>query len=71
MRELEEALARRKKAEDELRRLNEELSREISERKEVEEKKAKLEAQNSQLQKAESLGIPADSFDVLLVPLLA
>jgi len=56
VRELEEALALRKKAEDELRRLNEELSREISERKEVEEKKAKLEAQNSQLQKAESLG---------------
>jgi CheY-like chemotaxis protein len=56
VRELEEALALRKQAEDELCRLNAELAREISERKQAEEKKAKLEAQNRQIQKAESLG---------------
>ena len=56
VRELEEALALRKQAEDELRRLNAELARVISERKQAEEKKAKLEAQNRQIQKAESLG---------------
>ncbi|HEX2770047.1 MAG TPA: response regulator [Geobacteraceae bacterium] len=55
VRELEEALAPHKQAEDDLRRLNAELTREISERKQAEEEKAKLEAQNRQIQKAESL----------------
>ena len=56
VRELEESLDFRKQAEDELRILNADLIREIAERTRAEEEKAKLEAQNMQLQKAESLG---------------
>jgi CheY-like chemotaxis protein len=54
--ELKEALTLCKQVKGELRRLNAVLTREISERKQAEDEKAKLEAQNRQLQKAESLG---------------
>jgi signal transduction histidine kinase/CheY-like chemotaxis protein len=57
---LEELIAERtvqlSEANDNLQKTNEELAREIAEHKQVEADKEKLEAQNRQLQKAESLG---------------
>lgn len=57
---LEEEVAERtsqlSQANENLRQSNEALAREIRERKQAEDEKEKLEAQNRQLQKAESLG---------------